>query len=491
MCGILIDESDLHFLEPLRAKNDFEPKGTHVIDPFDLTVINSEIEKFQPFIKNKKILQFPSKDSKRIMMKPEEINSAFTKMMDTLVHSDSRILPSHIKEVRLREQLETNSTVSPPDLKSTNVRITDYFETNTFKICIEKESRFSKIMELARLISWNEYLAERRKSRIFIEDYLKNQNNLQISQFVKLSWPNIRLETYVDSQYVLPDVLVKKNHITRIIPLRIGNRISMVPIAKSCVGKINSEGELVDCLKSKDIRFGTLLSYTSIEDRCDKCRTAIDRIKFGKTAIKKLEDEGEVDPLAGLNDALHYVYITRFANTIKVGRSRLTRGVSRLIEQGCLDAVVIHPILTYDEADKIEDDIYQHLKDNVDSLKSYEIHAVSKRGSVDDKLLMIKEWVTNKNFSNISLYHEIIRLIGENNLLVPLLYATNQNVIECKNTWRIDQSVEINKIVKLEPFWNRIEGEIKGIIGSFLFFEKSFIDLRNIQGWIFTGAGFD
>ena len=148
MCGILVNECDLHTLESIRKKSDFEPKGTHTQDPFDLTAINSEIEKFYSIIKNQKILEFPSKNSKRIMMMPEEINSAFTKMMDSLLHSDSRILPSDIAEVRLREQIETNSTVSPPDLKSTsNVRITDFFVTDTYKICIEKEHHFSKIMD--------------------------------------------------------------------------------------------------------------------------------------------------------------------------------------------------------------------------------------------------------------------------------------------------------------------------------------------------------
>ena len=488
ICGLLVDEKKLTKLNEIKTKGVFEPQGTIMDDPFYLTKIEKEIEEYLSFVEKKVVLDFPSKDGKRILMKKGEVDEAIKIIQAKLIYGDLTILPESVKEVHLRDEIkfENQPTVIEDNQSG---KLTDYFINSNLKIVIEQAPNFSKIMELARLFSWKEYIIRRRKNPLFVKQFLENNKEFKLSQYLRVSWPRSRIETYPNSYVGLPEIIVKQNQKASIIPLTLNQKISIFPFAKSCIGQFNQDSNLQICVRSKDSRCGLLLSPTNYEERCSRCRTAIDRLKFDSKSIAKLANEE--DPLEGYSDAFHYVYITKFSEKLKIGRARLSRGISRLIEQSCADALVIFPILSFKDADRLEHCILDYLKEKLENLREIGIEKVSDKGFMKDKIVMIENWCQNSIKSNENVYQKILEILKQNDELKTTLEVTNQRILDLKPNWHFDKKFDFTKSSNGPVYWTKVEGEVKGIIGSLLFLENKIIDMEKMQGWLFTGEGFN
>ena len=93
--------------------------------------------------------------------------------------------------------------------------------------------------------------------------------------------------------------------------------------------------------------------------------------------------------------------------------------------------------------------------------------------------------------SNQIIYEKILDLLNDNSELKPMLEVTNQRIVDLTPNWYLEKGINFSKFSNGPIFWTKVEGSVKGIIGNFLFLEDRIIDLEKIQGWLFTGDGFN
>lgn len=72
--GILVDESDLSKIEKIKTKEDFQPSGTFLADPYDLTEIENEITRYSHLIKNHELLSFSTSEHKPTPLKAQDLD---------------------------------------------------------------------------------------------------------------------------------------------------------------------------------------------------------------------------------------------------------------------------------------------------------------------------------------------------------------------------------------------------------------------------------
>lgn len=481
--GILVDEVNLPKIAHIRTKEDFQPAESHLQDPFDLTEIENELSKYLPLITKKAIIQITTDQFDLNPIKPSELEQAFKNIINKLVYEDISIGPNNVREIRLHESHDE----SPLMINTSS--ILDFFSDARIPRINEKKPHFSEIMQLARLLVWKEYLVSRRRDRRITNTYLKNNPDKKFLHFINIKWPYVRIEAFANSCVGYPEMIVRTGRDVNNISLHTGMNVSFFPFAKTCVGNFNADVDSNLCLSSKKSVYGAVLSVNSNDIRCKKCGIPADKLKFNRKGIDNLTVDDQ-DPLEMYNEEPHFIYITRFAGNLKIGRSRLSRGITRLLEQSVSDSLIIYPILSYEQADKIESEIVNHLKKYVQNLQKFGIHSISDKARFDDKILMIKQWINEGTISNNDLYQEILKLIKENEALANILDVTDNRVINLTANWQFDKNTDLADMKKIDTYWNNITGKLNGIIGSLIFVGTSIINMEEFQGCLFKGSGF-
>lgn len=480
--GILVDENNLSKISGIKTKEDFQPEGSH-FDPFDLTEIENEISKYLPTITKKEIIQISTDQFDLNPIKPTELEHAFKNIINKLIYEDISINTDDIREIRLHESYEET-----PQIIDTS-SILDFFSNAKIPRINEKKPHFSNIMNLARLLAWKEYLISRRRDKRITITYLKNNVDKKFPHLINnIKWPYVRIEAFADSCVGYPELVTRVGRDIKNISIHTGMKISFFPFAKTCIGNFNTEDESHACL-SKKSPYGVVLSINSNEVRCKKCGIPADKLKFSRKGIETITVDDE-DPLEMYDEEPHFIYVTRFAGNLKIGRSRLSRGISRLLEQSVADSLVIYPLVSYEQADKIESEIISCLKKHIQNLQKFGISKISDKAYFDDKIQMIKQWVLDGTIDNKELYQEVLKLLKEDTTLASLIDATDNRIINLTSNWQFDKNTDLSRINKIDSYWNYVTGEINGIIGSLVFVGSSILNIEEFQGCLFKGDGF-
>lgn len=505
VCAAIVDETDLGALEGMKKKEEFRLDGRQVEDPFDLSELENEIQKHLRIIRKLVIKKYepnhptyarkakPRDDSVNNMMTSQEMRLAYKNLINELSLQDPSMI-EQIKEIRFHEVYFESEVTQKEALP---IEIADFYAENhkDIKIIFEAKGQFTDLMELARLVAMREYVTRRREKTSFVSTfYNAHQIGPDVSQFLHTYWPNVSLDAYTSSNVGIPSLIIKNSTEIQNVPLQLGTRVSLFIFARSCVGKIDADTDTYSCTSVKIRRYGMFLPLDGNENRCRQCRSDMDRLKFSRKAIKTLKENSiqdeEDDPLGMFKDDQFYLYLTRFGNKLKVGRARMSRGVSRLLEQSCYDALAIYPILSYENADSFEEEVKSVLTQHIKDLSKFGIEKVYGRGVKADKIETIRLWQSRSLKPNLELYQVIVAFLL-NSDVSKMLGLTNRKYLNLSENWLFDDNLDLSHSKAINPHFRKIKGEIKGIAGSLVFLDDGdFLDLEKLDGCLFRGSGF-
>jgi hypothetical protein len=500
----MADKNNLNKLTGIRRKEDFRLDGAHVEDPFNLSQLQDEIEKYSSITENITVKAFEPnklhvKDKRKsnnifqnYTMSADEVKIVYKSLINELAVKNNALM-NQLEEIRLHEVYDEIGLLEKGTLP---VQINDFSIERNKEVAIvfEKKTEFSDLMELARLVATREYVIRRRESTSFLSTFYSTHSfGHDISQYLHTYWPNVSLDVYTRSNVGMPSIIVKNCTQIHSMPLRAGTKLSIWIFARCCIGKIDPDLEPYSCLATTVRRYGMILPLRGSEARCKKCWSGADRLKFSRKSIETMKQEKseDEDPLGTFGEDQFYLYITRFANKLKVGRARMARGVSRLLEQSCFDAIAFYPILSYANADSFEERVRKILKEQLGKLEQFGIEKVYGKAYTSDKLETIRQWQTGALKSNEELYQAIIHLL-DNSELSRMLQLTNSKYVNLSDNWVFDSDVKLSNDAKEISYpFTMIEGYVRGIVGSLIFLDKGdFLDLEKLDGCLYRGGGF-
>ena len=503
VCAVVVDKVDLDKIQGIKKKEEFRLDGAQVEDPFDLSELENELQKHKQVINKFIVKEYESKQKRRPKktksqndppndtMTSLEIKLAYKGVINELALKETSLM-EQIKEVRLHE-IYNESGISQKE--TLPVVITDFSveKREDIKIIFETKGQFTNLMELARLIATREYVVKLREITSFVRTFYNTHPfEHNICQYLHTYWPNVSLDAYTSSNVGIPSLIIKNSTQIHNVPLQLGTKISLFVFARSCIGKINPDNDSYACSGVKVRRYGQFLPLDNGETRCRLCRSGIDRLKFSRKSIKTLTENSpeEDDPLGTFADDQYYLYITRLGNKLKVGRARISRGVSRLLEQSLFDALTIYPILSYDAADSFEEEVKNVLTAHITDLGNFGIDKVYGRALKADKVETIRQWQSGTLKPNQELYQAIVKFLL-NSKVSKMLQLTNSKYINLSENWLIDNNLDLNCSKGIRLYFTKIEGKVKGIAGSLVFLDNGdYLDLEKLDGCLFRGSGF-
>ena len=128
-------------------------------------------------------------------------------------------------------------------------------------------------------------------------------------------------------------------------------------------------------------------------DQCKRCqiKTGFNPAFYNTDSVSEVQQE--------LNSRPHFLYIAYFSdNDIKVGISNAERGISRLLEQGARDAIILETFSSANIARKYEADITKlpYMCDNVKLGRKFDLMAYDyDKNHAKEKLEAIKSSIQN------------------------------------------------------------------------------------------------
>jgi hypothetical protein len=482
--GILIDSEKLESLESLPTKEFFQPSRDKLVEPFDLSAVTKAVNEYSGSavkIVWKEVQGLPDKPKQ---LAKEEYISTSQAIIDQLEQTDLMIIASGISEIRVHNPFEGESQPEAIDL-------TGFMKLGDDKTITEKRGNFSRITELARLMAWHQYLTSRRNVPTFVRSYLKLQHQPKMKHLIQIGWPRIGLGEYANSFIGFPEAMVKNGAAPTSHVLSPGSFVSLFPIAKCCVGPIDSLNSPDGCVKKGGTTYGEVLPIDGSDIRCSTCRSSVDRLKLGLKAARKASKD-KSSPVGKYSEDFYYVYVSLFGTRLKVGRARLSRGISRIMEQGAADALVFYPLTSFEQADEFESEVLKQLKSRKADLDAFEVTEISDRAYVADKIELIRQYYTGGGIGNrADFYKEVSRVITLSEMLAPRTQLLQNRVLSFLDNWWLPNDSKFLNLTQLPEYWQRIEGSLEGSVGSLLVVGGQLIDLEKLQGSIFRGDGFE
>jgi Protein of unknown function (DUF2797) len=481
--GILVDAGNLTSLEKIHTKEFFQPDRNHLTDPFNLAPLTNEVLEISGLIKKTIWVDLPGLSNKPKNVTREEFLSTFQSIIDQLESGDLEVLASGIKEIRIHNPFET-------EVKPEIIDLTGFMKLGDEKTITEKRGNFSPVTQLARLVAWHRYITSRRKVPEFVRTYMKSSQQAGLKHLVRLGWPKVGVDEYANSFLGFPEVIVRNGGTPSETILSPEATVSLFPVAKCCIGPIESSNAHVGCLKSGNLPYGEVLSIDESEVRCYVCRSAIDRLKFGLKGARKASNDKKA-PVGKYSEDFHYVYVSLFGRRLKVGRARLSRGVTRIMEQGAADALVFYPLTSFEQADEFESELVQQLKAHKAELAAFNVEQAGDRAYVGDKIELLRQHYDIGFDDRNDLYKEVLRIINLSESLEMKSKVLQTRVLSFLDNWRLPENSGFLRATELPAYWQRIEGKIEGSVGSMIVVSGQLVDLEKLQGSVFRGEGFE
>ena len=271
--------------------------------------------------------------------------------------------------------------------------------------------------------------------------------------------------------------------------VNVGNHLDLVPALRFCCG--NEElGNGIPCVMKDATRpYGSPISLHSKEERCEDC-------KRGKRYLSCLTEKPACDGLrvvcgneefaANICIDSFGLYVTRFKNTVKVGKAFLPNLIGRLLYQGANSALIIYPIFGIERCWILESQLADFLSANISRMERFHVEKVRTRGpGLPDKLEdFCKDW----DRDDTNLLTGIRELISSSEEMNRLSRADLRVVSFLKNYYKptnflLDRASR-RGFLEVTP-WVPISGKILGYRGTLIFLEgKGAIDAKKLQGFV-------
>ena len=482
--GLAFDSDDGKNLISIRTKEDLF-SDLNKLPKFDLSLLENELAKFKKYVVSYRVVnsEKPKSKNRMTLLTSERFLDGYLETIYAILSSNLLLSFKEMKSCYVHAPINRDG-----ELITLQKSLKSSHPVFKFPLVFQSKNNFNEFMHLARLFASYEYLKQRRIRRRFIYDYVRNANT-DLLHVTRLHWKSPYVQYYAGSFVGYPDLIVRTRTENKKIPLIPGEEIHIFPIARFCQG-ITDEFRNEFCMQTDNKRpFGTIITNKKFE-RCASCSKKSLHIRCISQHPKC--DGSQV--LCGNNDFAgnvcngnFAVYLTIFNDILKVGRSILSRTIGRLLEQSALDALIFYPINSIDAAHMIERKITIYLRRKVKHLKTYGITRVVRIVRTEDRFEHVRLF-SKKNGSNERehAYDEMRRLLERaNHPEIRSLFALESRRIDLSQNWFVDETLEIDQtdLIK-ETQFIRIDGKIKGIVGSFVFVNKKAYALNNLQGFV-------
>jgi hypothetical protein len=353
-----------------------------------------------------------------------------------------------------------------------------------FPVLFKGREERNLVVDVSRLLAHYEYLKSRRTSQAFVNRVL-NRGGERFWQILRLTWNGPAVDTYADNFVGYPRLLARKASVVVSEPVRVGHPLSVVPIARYCVGpSANTEDVLGPCLGATSRRpYGTFLGKSG-QEKCLKCGGEMDPLSFlNRTRFRDKSMAEIIEP--GLSEHIllgtFAIYLATFGSIVKVGRTFKSRVVTRLLEQGASEALVFYPIQTLKTADRLEKKLTTYLKGRLTHPTDMEVRANVSR---EIKLENARQITSGAVRTDPGIYRRIVDLIKDSgDPEVKSLALVERRVVNLTENWEISRPFD--KYQLLEDFeFKAISGRVEGWVGSFLFVSDWIVDIRALSGYV-------
>ena len=177
-------------------------------------------------------------------------------------------------------------------------------------------------------------------------------------------------EDFVDNFVSPPELLFRK---AAKDPYRKAIKVNQTmldfqPLARFCKGT-REKGWLKECLCcSEENPYGNLVFGT---ERCPSCGKLSDYVDclIDKPKCNGLDVSCKKTEFAGkICNGDFGVYLTRYSNTLKVGKALLCNLIPRLLDQGANSAVLLYPISNIHTTYQLEHKLRDYLQKNIQAI---------------------------------------------------------------------------------------------------------------------------
>lgn len=341
--------------------------------------------------------------------------------------------------------------------------------------------------QIARLLARLEYERIRFDSVQFVNKTASEKPG-RYFQFYKMSYQRTFVEDFVDNFVSLPELVLRKSGGgTYRIPVKAGRTyIDFQPVARFCRGT-QENGWIVPCeATSEEQPYGNLVFR---RERCDSCR---EKSKYVECLSRKPHCNGtEVTCgnkyFAGeICNGEFGLYVTRYADSIKVGQAFLPNLISRLLDQGANSALLIYPVSNIEKAYKLENMLKAFLEQNIDAIQ----HGINEITLSSPKTkCKIGDFLANWERTDRSLLLRIADML-ENSELKLSEEKIDFSMLGKKISCLLANYVvpPFRGDVRIASLSERLSEKIVGYRGSVIFLEnKTAIDMKRLQGYVLRG----
>ncbi len=481
--AVAVESSRKSALKDIKTKEEFQQEPEHKKNPFDLTEVEKEIDRFQNLVIKSNIVKFGNRDRKKANGDISFFLNGYLRCIESTRSSDIRLTS---------EQPERCFLHIPVDREGKELAIEGlkYVNHPLFKYGIEfqRKGDCEDILELARLRAWYENFNMVRRKSPFLNKYLIHNSDFRFLQIRKLVWNSPPIESYPNSFVGYPRMIVQTRQCMQDVLIRPGTHLRFFPFSRTCSGVENGLDEPTCLGKSPKKPFGTLLPGVTSE-QCAQCSDASRGVRclFQKPECdgKKMscKNRGFVSRVCHSDSC---IYVTIYNDKLKVGRSLKSRIVGRLIEQCAYDALIFYPVPWVPFADYLEEKLAQLLNENISDLKMQEVSKATERIPSQDRYSSILSLINTDPCRREDLYDEIVVLL--NSLTCPeAIYISNleNRKVNLKRNWKVRNPLDLKMDNLVDDFqFKKMEGEVTGIIGSFIILNEHVYDATKLEGYV-------
>ncbi len=316
------------------------------------------------------------------------------------------------------------------------------------------------------------------------------KNPLQYFQVLRMSYPGPLPDDFSGYSVGIPTLAIRDvEGSLSYKELRHGTQIDYVPALRFCSGN-QWEGASVPCsTKNNQSPFGSTISQHVRDERCPSCRK-------GKEYVDCLSRRPSCDGLkvvCGNEEFAAFVctrafglYVTRFADTLKVGNAYLPNLIGRLLYQGANSALLLYPFIGIENAWLLEGQLAEFLSAHLSSIAPFGVERVQRTAPRGDEKL--SEFCGDWNRSDALVLESVQKIISSAGRTNPFARAETKIVSFLANylqpsSFLLDRAFN-RKRLHLKP-WVRSKGRVAGYRGSFLFLEGgNVLDAKMLRGFV-------
>lgn len=340
--------------------------------------------------------------------------------------------------------------------------------------------------EIASFLAKSEYTLIKNTKLEVLQQKI-SRSSTRCIQFYKMSYQRQYPEDYLDTLVSLPELVLKR---AKSYPFRKILRVNKTtlcfePLARFCKGT-RENGLIKPCFGSSEKNpFGNLVFGT---ERCNVCKKVskhvdclIDKPDCDGYSVKC----GHSDFAAEICNGDFGVYITRYCDSLKVGKALLCNIISRLLDQGANSALLLYPIPNIKTCYLVEHQLKDFLEKNVSVLGDFIKDATLCSPKTKTK---IRDFLNNWDRDDTFLLENVLNLLLE-----------KCDIFELNKTSKIDKKIcnflpnykkpPFNEVREIIYPPNNIRGKIVGYRGNIAFLDgQKAVNIKLFQGYVMKGG---